>query len=453
MGGFADCVSNMHEQIDWVGHLKGLAADAIGGLVVDEEFHVRAITDEILELGGLSRADVLDTSSLDLLHPADIGRAAAVIGRAVPDLRAPAPGLFRFVASSGTWDIYQMEIVHLGVAGGNGVLLELHEAGADARAHSLVDDVASLTDLLVEPEGLRSSFRTIADFAERNIDRLSLAITIFAEDGTAATFCERELDAETVEQNNAAHPLSLPAHVVESYSKAKIRTWRADNEVGTIVPQRPDRMTMVLLDLDENLLGYVDAFRSTSEPPTSEEWRTYRLVAQMLRAVMLNAQLDVRLGHLRTNDPLTGLTNRHSLLSRMAGADLEKSGIVVLNLDGFAWVNSSMGFAAGDTVLTSVAASVQAAAPAGAVVARLGGDEFLVWVPSPPSATSVFRLAEKLRKAISVPLDNADRRGRTRCSIGATTVFPNEKADAAIHRAAVAMIESKAAGGDRVTHR
>ena len=110
MGGFADCVSNMHEQIDWVGHLKGLAADAIGGLVVDEEFHVRAITDEILELGGLSRADVLDTSSLDLLHPADIGRAAAVIGRAVPDLRAPAPGLFRFVASSGTWDIYQMEI-------------------------------------------------------------------------------------------------------------------------------------------------------------------------------------------------------------------------------------------------------------------------------------------------------------------------------------------------------
>lgn len=443
----------MHEQIDWLTHLDKLDADSIGGLVVDEEFHVRAITDDVLERAGLQRSDVIDASALDLLHPADIGRAAAVIGRAVPDERAQAPGLYRFVAETGTWDIYQMEIAHLGVAGNNAVVLELYRAGADARAHGIVDDVASLTDLLVEPEGLRSSFRAIADFAERNIDRLSLAITIFAEDGTAATFCERELDPETVEQNNAAHPLSLPAHVVEAYSTAKIRTWRSDNEVGTIMPQRPDRMTMVLLDLDENLLGYVDAFRATSEPPTIEEWRTYRLVSQMLRAVMLNAQLAVRLDHLRTNDALTGLTNRHSLLARMGRADLEKSGLVVLNLDGFSWVNSAMGFAAGDTVLTSVAASVMSVTPAGAVICRLGGDELLVWVPSPPSATSVFRLAERLRKAIAVPLDNADRRGRTRCSIGATTVLPNETADEAIHRAVDAMKESKAAGGDRVSHR
>lgn len=443
----------MHEQIDWLRHLDALTTDSIGGLVVDEEFHVRAITDDVLLRSGLERADVIDTSALDLLHPTDIGRAAAVIGRAVPDQRAEAPGLYRLIADTGTWDIYQMEIVHLGDSGDNAVVLELHEAGVDARAHAIVEDVASLTDLLVEPEGLRSSFRAIADFAERNIDRLSLAITIFAEDGTAATFCERELDAESNRQNEAAHPLSLPAHVVESYGKAKIRTWRSDNEVGTIMPNRPDRMTMVLLDLDENLLGYVDAFRATPEPPSTEEWRTYRLVSQMLRAVMLNAQLEVRLGHLRTNDPLTGLTNRHSLLTRMAGADLEKSGVVVLNLDGFAWVNSAMGFAAGDTVLTSVAASVLSAAPAGAVVSRLGGDEFVVWIPSPPSATSVFRLAERLRKAISVPLDNADRRGRTRVSIGATTVFPNETADEAIHRAVEAMRESKEAGGDRVSHR
>lgn len=443
----------MHEQIDWLQHLEQLADGAIGGLVVDQEFHVRAIADGLLDRSGLQRSDVIDTSAFDLLHPTDIGRAAAVIGRAVPDQRADAPGLYRLVSETGTWDIYQMEIIHLGVSGDNAVVLELHEAGADARAHAIVDDVASLTDLLVEPEGLRSSFRAIADFAERNIDRLSLAITIFAEDGTAATFCERELDAETIEQNNAAHPLSLPAHVMESYGKAKIRTWRSDNEVGTIVPQRPDRMTMVLLDLDENLLGYVDAFRARSEPPTIEEWRTYRLVSQMLRAVMLNTQLAVRLDHLRSNDPLTGLTNRHSLLARMAEADLEKSGVIALNLDGFAWVNSSMGFAAGDTVLTSVAASVLSAAPSGSVVSRLGGDEFLVWIPSPPSATSVFRAAERLRKAIAVPLDNADRRGRTRCSIGATTVFPNEIADEAIHRAVEAMRESKEAGGDRVSHR
>ncbi len=442
----------MGDQVDWMQQLDSLSPEAIGGLVVDGEFHVRAVSDALVDRLGVPGERLLDSSALDLFHPADIGRAAAVVGRSVSDQRSVAPGVYRLAGSPGMWDIYELAVV--GVAGTDDgiVLLEFSEADSEAKVHSLLDDVAELTQLLVEPVGLRRSFREISDFAERNIDRLSLAITIFAEDGTAATFCERELDSETVEQNNAAHPLSLPPHVVEAHGKAKIRAWRAEDEVGTIMAQRPDRMTMVLLDMEDNLLGYVDAFRSTHEVPSSAEWRIYRLVLQMLRAVMVSAQLDLRLTHLRSNDALTGLTNRHTLLQRMAVADLDKSGLVVVNLDGFGWVNKSMGFAAGDTVLASVAASILSVTPAGAVVTRLAGDEFLIWVPSPRNNDEVFRLAEKLRKAIAVPIDNADRRGRTRCSIGATRVAAGESADAAIHRAVAAMTESKDAGGDRVTH-
>ncbi len=443
----------MSAEIDWTERLDSVREDSLGGLVVDGAFQIRAISDAVLRRTGLSRYAALEKSALDLFHRADIGRAAAVIGRAVPNEASEAPGIYRVAASTGTWDIYEMWLRHLGAENDNAVLVEFRTASASARAESLVDDNVDLTQLLVEPLPLRDSFRQIADVAERHVERLCLAITIFDNDGTSTTFCQRDLDPETTDLNAAAHPLSLPPHVVEAYSKAKIRTWRSETEVGTIIPDRPDRMTMVLLDLDDNLLGYVDAFRSSKSAPKEDEWRVYRLVSQTLRAVLLNAQLDTRLNHLGQNDPLTGLTNRHHLLQMMGEAELVDSGVLVINLDGFAWVNSTLGFAAGDTVLMSVAASLQGFVPTSAITARLSGDEFLVWMPKVRSSTEVFRLAEQLRKVIAVPIDNADRRSRTRCSIGATQVLPGEIADDAIHRAVAAMTEAKTRGGDRVSHR
>ena len=442
----------MAQETNWIECLDSVREGSLGGVVVDEGFAVRAISDGVLRRTGMSRHDALGKSILDFFHPSDIGHAAAVIGQASPGDASSAPGVYRVVASSGTWDIYELSITHLGEAGENAVVLDFSIAGDSARSQSLIDETVELTKLLVEPTSLRDSLRDLADFAERNVDRLCVAITVFSEDGSAATFCQRDLDAATTEMNSAAHPLSLPHHVVEAFSKAKLRSWRSDSEVGTIMPDRPDRVTMVLLDFDDNILGYVDAFRSSKAPPQEDEWRVYRLAIQMLRAVMLNAQLDARLDFLGLNDPLTGVTNRHQLLSLMNKVELEDSGVLVINLDGFAWVNQSMGFEAGDTVLRSVAASLLAFVPPSAVTARLSGDEFLVWLPMVDSDTELFRLAEQMRTAISVPIDNSDRRGRTRCSIGSTRAIAGESADHVIHRAAEAMMKAKTEGGDRVTH-
>ncbi len=442
----------MAQDTDWIERLDSVREDSLGGVVVDDGFGVRAISDGVLRRTGMSRNVALEKSILDFFHPSDIGPAAAVIRQAAPGEVSIAPGVYRVVASSGTWDIYELSIIHLGKEHENAVVLEFSIAGDSARSQSLIDEMVELTKLLVEPVSLRDSLRDISDFAERNVDRLCLAITIFSEDGSAATFCQRDLDEATTEMNAAAHPLSLPQHVVEAFSMTKISTWRSNSEVGTIMPDRPDRVTMVLVDFDDNILGYVDAFRSSKAPPREDEWRVYRLVLQMFRAVMLNAQLDARLDFLGLNDPLTGVNNRHQLLALMNTAEIVGSGVLVINLDGFAWVNRSMGFAAGDTVLRSVAASLLAFVPPTAVTARLSGDEFLVWLPMIDSDAELFRTAEKMRTAISVPLDNADRRGRTRCSIGSARALANESADAVIHRAVEAMRLSKTEGGDRVTH-
>ncbi len=443
----------MAQETNWIDRLDSVHEDSIGGVVVDEGFGVRAISDAVLRRTGMSRQGALEKSILDVFHPSDIGPAAAVIRQATPGEVSPAPGAYRVISSSGTWDIYQMSIIHLGEKHDNAVVIEFSRAGERARAQSLIDDTVELTKLLVEPGSLRNSLRGVADFAERNVDRLSLAITIFSEDGSSATFCQRDLDEATTEMNAAAHPLSLPQHVVESYSKAKIRAWSSNAEVGTIMADRPDRVTMVLLDFDDNILGYVDAFRPSKAPPDENEWRVYRLAVQMLRAVMINAQLDARLDFLGFNDALTGVANRHQLLDVMSNAELDGSGVLVINLDRFSWVNRSMGFAAGDTVLRSVAASLLGFVPPKAVTARLSGDEFLVWLPTVDADHEVFRFGEQMRTAIMVPIDNDDRRTRTRCSIGSTHAVAGESADDVIHRAMEALMEAKSAGGDRVVHR
>ncbi len=447
-------LNRMANEIDWSEPLEAVGEDCLGSVVIDDAFHVRSASETMLHRLGMSRSGAQSKSALDLFHSADIGRAAVALGRASSGEPAVVPGIFRVISRAGTWDTYEIAVTALDGENSAAVRIDFVEASAEQRVRALIDDSVELSQLLVESSvSLRESFRSISDFAERNIDGLSLSITVFSEDGSSATFCQRELDDAITAMNAAAHPLSLPPHVVEAYSLAKLRAWRADDEVGAILPDEPRRMTMVLLDPDDNLLGYVDAYRSKSSPPDDDEWRVYRLIAQTLRAVMLNTQRDVRIDYLGTSDPLTGLANRYSMLERMASAELANTGVLVINLDGFRWVNKSLGFAAGDRVLTSVAASILSAIPSTAVAARLSGDEFLVWLPQMTDADEVFRASEDLRKAIMVPIDNADRRGRTRCSIGSTRVVPDESVDDVIHRATAAMEEAKQAGGDRVTHR
>ena len=442
----------MQREKDWIEGLPSVNEGSLGSIVVDADLRVDAISDGVLRRTGMSRMDVQEKTIVELLHPSDAESVSEAIGRAMPGEVVVVSGVVRVITSGETWDVYEMAVAHLGEDFDDAIMVEVVSATEGVRAEALIDDMVELTQVLVDPADLPSSLRKIADFAERNVDRLSLGITVFSENGTSTTICQRELDKATAEMNAAAHPLSLPQHVNEAYSKAKIDQWRPEPEVGTIVPQRLDRVTMVLVDFDDNILGYVDAFRTSKAPPTESEWRVYRLVLQLLRAVMLNAQLDARLDFLGVNDQLTGLNNRHSLLHTMSTVDITGSGVLVVNLDGFSWVNSSMGFAAGDTVLASVAASLLAFVPSKAVTARLSGDEFLVWIPTVDSETEVFRLAEKMRTAIMVPLDNDDRRSRTRCSIGATRGLAGESAEDVIRRATAAMAEAKEAGGDRVSH-
>jgi len=102
------------------------------------------------------------------------------------------------------------------------------------------------------------------------------------------------------------------------------------------------------------------------------------------------------------HDPLTGLPNRKlfsEVLERelaAAAKDGTRVGVMVLDLDGFKLLNDSLGHAAGDRLLVSVANGLREKLAPDASVARLGGDEFAVILPDfhPEKTTPISTLRD-----------------------------------------------------------
>ncbi len=89
------------------------------------------------------------------------------------------------------------------------------------------------------------------------------------------------------------------------------------------------------------------------------------------------------------HDPLTGLPNRTNferlLADAVAPPDVLSGavGVVLLDLDRFKSINTSLGYGTGDSVLAMVADRLLGAAGDAVLVARSGGDEFLALFRQP----------------------------------------------------------------------
>ncbi len=158
-------------------------------------------------------------------------------------------------------------------------------------------------------------------------------------------------------------------------------------------------------------------------------------------------------------DPLTDLANRSLLQDRLEHALAQarrhggKVGLMFLDLDGFKWINDSLGHDAGDEMLVEVARRLRASVREQDTVARLGGDEFTVVVcdlHDEHDMEDLHVVAEKLVAVLREPFLLGGTRHHVSGSVG-ITVFPDDGEDVQtlLRNADIAMYKAKQAGKNR----
>ncbi|EGH67299.1 sensory box/GGDEF domain/EAL domain-containing protein [Pseudomonas syringae pv. actinidiae str. M302091] len=165
-----------------------------------------------------------------------------------------------------------------------------------------------------------------------------------------------------------------------------------------------------------------------------------------------SAQAQIQ--HLAYHDPLTGLPNRSLLMDRLSQQvsllqhQNLRGALLFLDLDHFKHINDSLGHPVGDSVLSVIAARLEASVRQEDTVARLGGDEFVVLIcgldGSLEQVTHQVRvLADNLRVLLAEPMFLDGHRLQVTPSVG-IVLIPDDgltpadllkRADTALYRA------------------
>lgn len=123
--------------------------------------------------------------------------------------------------------------------------------------------------------------------------------------------------------------------------------------------------------------------------------------------------------------------------------------VMLADVDHFKDINDSLGHAAGDQTLQSVARALESSLREYDICARWGGEEFLLLIPI-TSEDQASVVAERLRRAVSLLPPPAPALKPCTISIGFTRHRPGERLDDTLLRADQALYQAKADGRNRV---
>jgi len=183
-------------------------------------------------------------------------------------------------------------------------------------------------------------------------------------------------------------------------------------------------------------------------------WHTGAIAGAIAGRALYDGRLDaaaaldlIRQAHV---DALTGLlgwrgfsAQRQLINARLKSGD--QAAVVVLDLDGFAWINQDHGPRVGDATLQRVAAVL---AGQGGLAVRTGGDEFTLLLRGADAATAAATAERLLRDFAAISVD--EKPMKLACSFGVSALKPGDTIESMIARADAALDAAKLQGGGRV---
>jgi len=141
--------------------------------------------------------------------------------------------------------------------------------------------------------------------------------------------------------------------------------------------------------------------------------------------ISLRKKAEIKLNQLAFHDPLTGLANRTLFIEFLNKAikqyHRDKShnfALLFLDLDGFKFVNDSLGHLEGDKLLIALSDRLSHEIRETDTLSRFGGDEFCILLEDIVSEAQVIELAERINRVLSKAFLLNNESINTNASIG-----------------------------------
>ncbi len=221
----------------------------------------------------------------------------------------------------------------------------------------------------------------------------------------------------------------------------------------------------------ERVLGVLEVRMAPNElaafaaDPRILEWHNDVLetVAEILALCLVNVRLYEQLKRQTILDPLTGLYNRHHLLTQLE-QEMRRTrrfhrelSVIFTDLDGFKEINDTYGHQRGDQILREIARLFQKNLRKSDFVCRYGGDEFVIVMPE-TSIRDAEAKAERLRVEVAahefriVESGGQEKNFRLSISAGLACSHDGGSAEELLRIADVALYGAKREGRNRVFH-
>lgn len=246
---------------------------------------------------------------------------------------------------------------------------------------------------------------------------------------------------------------------------------RTDEFLRHLHPSDRERFRLALFTVQERRDGKICCDFRLRQADNNYRWfeleaagvpgtdpRSFKCVG-LIRDVTDTKRAHERLLHDAVHDSLTGLPNRELLLDRLqvslGRAKTEphiRPTVLIIDIDKFTSLNSSLGLVLGDSLLLTIARRLQRHLGPSDTLARIAGDRFALMMLQDQPVAELAQHAERIRRSLRSPIKIAGQEIVLTGSIGIAVYDGEDTGQAAdlLKNAEIAMFRAKRAGADRI---